>query len=139
MNKFNIRVTTYGLLFLSFILIGCTGHYQPDHSEINNAGKITLGVVEKSISKGMTSAGVIEVLGSPNMVTQDEDSNEVWVYDKVFSEVKSSNQNAGVWILIATGSQGSASTISSQKSLTIIIKFDSNSKVNKFSYRSTSF
>ena len=138
MNSYKNRFISYGLL-ISFILVGCNGNNQPSYSEVNNVGKTTLGAVQKSIKKGMSSAEVVEVLGSPNMVTQDENSNEVWIYDKVFTEVRTSNSKAGVWLLIVAGSEGSASRTSSQKSLTIIIKFDNNSKVEKFSYRSTTF
>lgn len=137
-GKYNKAFIFYLASFIGFVLVGCNGNYQPSHAGINNKGKTTLGVVQKSIKKGMSSAEVIEVLGSPNMVTQDENSNEVWVYDKVFTEVNTSNSKAGVWLLVVAGSESSASRTTSQKSLTIIIKFDNN-KVQDFSYRSTTF
>lgn len=124
---------------LSLILNGCVNNIQPQVNNINNVGKTTLGIVQKSIKRGMSSAEVIKVLGSPNMVTQDEDSNEVWIYDKHSTEIKSSNQRKGVWLLVVSTNEGSSSHNSSQKNLTIIIKFNSDNKVKKFSYRSSSF
>ena len=120
---------------LSLILNGCVNNIQPQVNNINNVGKTTLGIVQKSIKRGMSSAEVIKVLGSPNMVTQDEDSNEVWIYDKHSTEIKSSNQRKGVWLLVVSTNEGSSSHNSSQKNLTIIIKFNSDNKVKKFSYR----
>ena len=110
---------------LSLILNGCVNNIQPQVNNINNVGKTTLGIVQKSIKRGMSSAEVIKVLGSPNMVTQDEDSNEVWIYDKHSTEIKSSNQRKGVWLLVVSTNEGSSSHNSSQKNLTIIIKFNS--------------
>ena len=124
---------------LSLILNGCVNNIQPQVNNINNVGKTTLGIVQKSIKRGMSSAEVIKVLGSPNMVTQDEDSNEVWIYDKHSTEIKSSNQRKGVWLLVVSTNEGSSSHNSSQKNLTIIIKFNSDNKVKEFSYRSSSF
>ena len=124
---------------LSLILNGCVNNIQPQVNNINNVGKTTLGIVQKSIKRGMSSAEVIKVLGSPNMVTQDEDSNEGWIYDKHSTEIKSSNQRKGVWLLVVSTNEGSSSHNSSQKNLTIIIKFNSDNKVKKFSYRSSSF
>lgn len=135
----NIVLKSMLLLPMSFFIIGCANTSEPQPSSIDNRGKTTLGVVQKSIRKGMSSAEVVEVLGSPNMVTQDEDSNEVWVYDKMSTEVRSSGSQSGVWFIIAAGSESSSSASRSQKTLTIVIKFNSRQKVNKFSYRSSSF
>lgn len=137
MNKNKILKYT-GLLSISFLMLGCA-NTQPQPDTVGNQGKTTLGVVQKSIRKGMSSAEVVEVLGSPNMVTQDEDRNEVWVYDKMSTEVRRSGQSAGVWLIIAGGSQSSSAASSSQKTLTIVIKFNSRNQVDKFSYRSSSF
>jgi outer membrane protein assembly factor BamE (lipoprotein component of BamABCDE complex) len=132
------RLFSVCILFIATLFIsGCNN--QPQVSNINNIGKTTLGTVQKSIKRGMSSSEVIEALGSPNMVTQDENSNEVWIYDKVSTEIRSSNRKAGIWLLVISSSESSSSSTSSQKNLTIIIKFDNENKVKKFSYRSSSF
>ena len=136
--RYNGILKFTGLLSISLLMLGCS-NTQPQPSTVGNQGKTTLGVVQKSIRKGMTSAEVVEVLGSPNMVTQDENSNEVWVYDKMSTEVRRSDQSSGVWLILASGSQSSAEASSSQKTLTIVIKFNSRNRVDKFSYRSSSF
>jgi len=91
----------------------------------------------------MSSAQVIEILGSPNMVSTDEERREVWVYDKIATDVtySTSEGGAGVWLLVlgvgGSGSSGAKST--SQRTLTIVIKFDKDSKVRDFAYHSSSF
>lgn len=105
----------------------------------NSSDRITVGKVQREIKKGMSSAKVVEVLGSPNIVSTDKDSNEVWIYDKVSSDSVASSSSGGVNILILFGSDSSSASSSSQKTLTIIIKFNKNDKVKDFSYRTSSF
>jgi outer membrane protein assembly factor BamE (lipoprotein component of BamABCDE complex) len=87
----------------------------------------------------MSAAQVAEVLGSPNIVSTDENRLEVWIYDKIATDVSYSNNDGGVWLVIAgvSGSSGASST--SQRTLTIVIKFDQDKKVRDFAYHSSSF
>ena len=97
--------------------------------------KMTVAKAQREIKVGMTSAEVVEVLGSPNMVTTDDKRRETWVYDRVSSNVSSSG--AGVWLLFA-GAESSRKS-SNQRTLTIIVKFDENSRVRDFAYRTSTF
>lgn len=117
--------------------------------------KLTVGTVQREIKIGMSSADVVGVLGSPNMVTTDSQRRESWVYDKISTERIYSSSSGGVNTLILGGgvvgggiaggglggnyssSAGASST--SQKTLTIIIKYDENSLVRDFAYRYSSF
>jgi outer membrane protein assembly factor BamE (lipoprotein component of BamABCDE complex) len=124
------------LLFLS----GCStasSHLKSVKSD--EADRVTVGKVQREIRIGMSSTQVIEALGSPNIVTTDENRLESWVYDKIATDVSYSNSNGGVWLLLgsAGGSSGAAST--SQRTLTIVIKFDKDKKVRDFAYHSSSF
>lgn len=124
------------LLFLS----GCStasSHLKSVKSD--EADRVTVGKVQREIRIGMSSTKVIEALGSPNIVTTDENRLESWVYDKIATDVSYSNSNGGVWLLLgsAGGSSGAAST--SQRTLTIVIKFDKDKKVRDFAYHSSSF
>ena len=124
------------LLFLS----GCStasSHLKSVKSD--EANRVTVGKVQREIRIGMSSTQVIEALGSPNIVTTDENRLESWVYDKIATDVSYSNSNGGVWLLLgsAGGSSGAAST--SQRTLTIVIKFDKDKKVRDFAYHSSSF
>ena len=110
-------------------LTGCTAG-DPVYEE-----NITVAKAQREIKIGMSSADVVEVLGSPNMVTTDELRRETWVYDRVSSNVSTSQ--AGVWLLVVGAS--SASRTQNQRTLTIIVKFDENNKVRDFAYRASTF
>ena len=128
-------------LFISVLFLsGCStagSHLKSVRSD--QADKITVGTVQREIRIGMSSAQVLEVLGSPNVVSTDENRCEVWAYDKMATDVSYSNSDGGVWLLIGAvgGSSGAASK--SQRTLTIIVKFDENKKVRDFAYHSSSF
>jgi len=114
------------------------------------ADRVTVGAVQKEIRVGMSGAEVAQVLGSPNIVSTDELRREVWIYDKFSTDVVYSTSSGGVAALIFGGggvvggagsnagrSTGAAST--SQKTLTVIIKFDEAKKVRDFAYHTSSF
>jgi outer membrane protein assembly factor BamE (lipoprotein component of BamABCDE complex) len=113
--------------------------------------KITVGTVQKEIHVGMSGAEVAAVLGSPNIVSTDEARREVWIYDKVATDYAYSNSSGGVTALIlGWGSQvagaaapgysaGSGAASSSQRTLTIIIKFDKEGMVRDFAYHTSKF
>ncbi len=128
-------------LFLSFLfLAGCStasSHLKSVKSDA--ADRITAGKVQREIRIGMPSSQVIEALGSPNIVSTDENRLEVWVYDKMATDVSYSNSEGGVWLILGAvgGSSGAASK--TQRTLTIVIKFDADKKVRDFAYHSSSF
>ncbi len=58
---------------------------------VEKEDKLTLGTVQSKIKKGMNQTEVLEVLGSPNIVTKNKNGNEVWTYDKVGSSQSSTS------------------------------------------------
>ena len=111
-----------------------------NHAEqVQNDGNLSVGVVQKEIKVGMSGAGVIEVLGSPNIVSTDEKRREVWVYDKVSTETVHSSSSGWVFAVLAGGQSSSGATSRSQRTLTIIIKFDENNLVRDFAYHTSKF
>ena len=87
----------------------------------------------------MPASDVAIVLGSPNIVSLDENKDEVWVYDKISTQVEYTSGSAGIWLLVFGGHRESGSSQKSQKTLTVIVKFDNDKKVKDFVYRSSSF
>jgi outer membrane protein assembly factor BamE (lipoprotein component of BamABCDE complex) len=126
MKKFGIFLAVIGALGLA----GCSGPGTAVDEE-----QITVAKAQREIKIGMPSSDVVDVLGSPNMVTTDSERRETWVYDKVSSNVSSSG--GGVWLLL--GGYGGSSRSSNQRTLTIIVKFDKDQKVRDFSYKTSSF
>jgi len=134
----------YVYLIAILLLSGCASVAR--HKELtqnNDKDRLTVGKVQKEIRVGMAASQVIEVLGSPNIVTTDEERREVWVYDKMATDVSYSTSEAGsgVWLLIfgAGGSGSSGAKSTSQRTLTIVVKFDVDKKVRDFAYHSSSF
>ena len=110
-----------------------------DKVPVEKEDKLTLGTVQSKIKKGMNQTEVLEVLGSPNIVTKNKSGNEVWTYDKVGSSQSSTSGvsatygqaqlNQGFWAFLFGGTTNSAQSNSDSstesKSLTVIITFNS--------------
>jgi len=129
-------------LFISYVavLAGCgAAQHAASTQEGLQGNRLTVGTVQKEIRKGMSGAEVAEALGSPNIVSTDEQGREVWIYDKISTD-KVQSESSGYGTLILFGYRGSAgSSSTSQQTLTIIIKFDSDKKVRDFAYHASRF
>ncbi len=101
--------------------------------------EMTLGVVQKEIRVGMSQADVAIALGSPNMVTKDSEGKETWVYDKIASEASYSASGGYGNILILGLSSSSGAVSRTQKTLTVVIKFDGKGTVESFTYHTSKF
>lgn len=124
------------LVFLS----GCATAGRHRQLVQDDAGdRLTVGKVQREIRIGMPSSDVIEILGSPNVVTTDEERRESWVYDKISTDVSYSSSEAGASLLLIGGIGTSGASSTSQRTLTIIIKFDKDSKVRDFAYHASRF
>jgi len=140
----NITVTAMAVLLVA----GCSAtHHATDVREADNIDRVTVGTVQKEIVIGMSAADVASVLGSPNIVTTEEERQETWIYDKISSDVTYSRSSGTIIGLIfgsagggaGVGSTNAGSSSSSQRTLTVIIKFDGNSRVRDFSYHTSRF
>ncbi|MEM3265844.1 MAG: hypothetical protein QXH07_07810 [Thermoplasmata archaeon] len=143
-------------MFIYLGLSSCaTVSQQQANLSSNQERKITLGLVQKYIHKGESQAKVAEVLGSPNIVTRDSDGNETWIYDKVAQETSYSTSGSSVGIGVGGGGGGSSGGAggviggsygssagaysSTQKTLTVIIKFNNNGLVKSVAYNASEF
>ena len=117
---------------------GCVSASQ--HAEqVQSNGNISVGIVQKQIIVGMSGADVLQALGSPNMVSTDDQRREVWVYDKVATDTVQSSSTGWVFAVLAGGQTSSGASSRSQRTLTIIIKFDEQNLVRDFAYHSSKF
>ncbi|MDH3212735.1 MAG: hypothetical protein OEM05_09645 [Myxococcales bacterium] len=119
---------------VSLALAGCASPPPP-----NEADELTVGKVQGEIKVGMDAASVAQILGSPNIVTTDDQRREVWIYDKISSDRVDTSSSIGGGIIIFGGGRSSSSSSSKQRTLTIIIKFDVEKKVRDFAYNYTQF
>ena len=135
---------------------GCQSASQHRQDVEDTSGQqMTVGKVQREIRVGMSGAEVAQVLGSPNVVTTDEERREVWVYDKISTTSVYSASSGGVAALIfgaagvgngLVGGAGSANyaaadgaASTTQKTLTVIIKFDEHGTVRDFAYHTSRF
>jgi len=140
------------ILFTSLTIAGCKTvgeHVKAVRSD--DTDKVTVGKVQAEIRTGMSGAEVAGILGSPNIVTTDEERREVWIYDKMATESAYSTSSGGVSVLflglignfVAGGApsyeSSTGASSKSQRTMTIIIKYDNDKKVRDFAYHSSSF
>jgi outer membrane protein assembly factor BamE (lipoprotein component of BamABCDE complex) len=129
------------MLCLSLVT-GCmsaTQHRSNVGIDDGSSDTLTVGKVQKEIRVGMSGSEVALVLGSPNLVTTDEERREVWVYDKVATETVASTSTGWAFALIVGGSSGSGASTRTQRTLTVVVKFDSSGHVRDFAYHSSKF
>ena len=129
-------------IFMGITLSGCYPTSLVDQQKDMNAAKgegdsLSIGKVQKEIKVGMSSADVVGVLGSPNMVTTDDKRREVWVYDKVSTEGMASGSAGRSFLWFP--SDRNAIVSRTQKTLTIVIKFDEKGMVRDFAYNTSKF
>ncbi len=112
--------------------------------------RVTVGTVQREIYLGMSATAVAEVLGSPNIVTTDPDRNEAWIYDKFATDVVYSRSRGGVLgLVVGSGTvngvglgaqtREAGADSSSQRTLTVVIKFDEDQLVRDFAYHTSRF
>lgn len=125
------------------ILVGCmTAAQHQQNLPSTQERETTVGIVQREIRVGMSGAQVAEALGSPNIVTQDSEGDETWIYDKIASEASYSQDSGGTGLiisLIAGYNRQSGAVSTTQRTLTVVIKFGKDKLVKSFSYHASKF
>jgi outer membrane protein assembly factor BamE (lipoprotein component of BamABCDE complex) len=139
------------ILLISILMISCSPSYHQEQLHSTKERDMTVGIVQKEIRVGMSPADVAEALGSPNIVTKDKEGSETWIYDKIATEASYSKGAVGgaagaggvagsaLVLGLISGSHESGAYGSTQKTLTVIIKYDDSGLVKNFSYHSSKF
>lgn len=152
-----VRLAVIALTF-GAILTSCESATNHRESVEDTSGqRVSVGTVQRKIRIGMSGAEVAQVLGSPNIVTTDEQRREAWVYDKISttsvystsSGEVAANAGSGLALLsvpaliissVRAQSRGSTgATNTTQKTFTVIIKFDESGHVRDFAYHTSRF
>lgn len=134
-------------ILLAAAASGCTATQHRAAVQDDTINRISVGTVQREIRVGMSGAEVITAIGSPNIVSTDADRNEVWVYDKLATDVVYSSSEGGVLALIfgsaggvaGAGSVSSGATSTSQRTLTVVVNFDAEKRVSDFAYHASRF
>ena len=116
-----------------------------------SSSAFTLGVVQKALRPGLSQADVAERLGAPNILTRDGEGREAWVYDKVSSEIEASSGSVAVGgagsgvggtfagLLGIGASKRSDKAKSSQRTLTVVVRFSAAGTVETFTWHDSRF
>lgn len=154
-----MKNTVRSLFLLAPVMLFMAGCSATDHARdvdqaTSGGDRLTVGKVQREIRVGMSGAEVAQVLGSPNVVTTDEQRREVWVYDKISTTTVHSESRGGVLALIfgaapvgtvvggaggGSYSRSAGASTTQQRTLTVIVKFDRTGKVRDFAYHTTRF
>ena len=131
MKKYNF------LLIPLFLIAGCS------NAPKETPSKLTLGLAQSTVTKGANQTEITKVLGAPNIISMDKQGNETWTYDRISSDAEtSSGSGVGFGALfgwVFAGGRSSASSSTSNRSLTVIITFDKNKNVIDYAYQSLKF
>ncbi|MDH4022484.1 MAG: outer membrane protein assembly factor BamE [Gammaproteobacteria bacterium] len=143
----NLAAKSFALVVSTCALFACSAGQHRDEVRDDEGDRLTVGAVQREIKVGMSGAEVAAILGSPNIVTTDEERRESWIYDKISSEVAYSRSSGTIVGLLfgssggglGAGSKSAGAAASTQKTLTVIIKFDGDGLVRDFAYHTSSF
>lgn len=120
------------LLFTALACLSCNSYKYGASGETTESSNLTYGIVKSKIVKGETKQSeILELFGSPNIVTKNKSNKEVWSYNKMSVEKKGGQTS------FLAGER--ASTSSSSKSFDLIISFNDDDTVNDYSVVSTKF
>ncbi len=136
-----MRTLMIGAAAVILLSVGACRTAQDNQRDLKSTQdrEMTVGVVQREIKKGMAGASVVEALGSPNIVTKDEKERETWVYDKIATEASYSESQNGLFLILGGFSNQSGASSTTQRTLTVVIKFDANGRVESFTYHSSKF
>ncbi len=118
----------------------------------DSANTLTHGMVQMTVRVGETrQSDILETFGGPNVTTIDGSGREVWVYDRHATVTADKSSGFSIGMLVGGGGGGvgaggglgfgkkKSKSEQSSRSMTLIIKFDSNGVVSDFRSRSSSF
>jgi hypothetical protein len=122
----------FPFLVLSVFFFGCATSGVKEMSNTN----LTSGKVKMEIKKGVTTqAEILQIFGSPNIVTKNRSDDEVWNYNRMSYETAYGSDSGGFIFWGGSRAVSSATT----KSFDLIIIFDENDIVKDYSIIAASF
>jgi hypothetical protein len=131
-----IRHALAGILLLA--LGACATPPPPEPTAGSNP--LTHGNVQLNLKAGETTqAQVLEVFGAPNVTSIDASGEEVWTYQRHATVSRHSSQR-NYWTVVLLGGSGNADGFEqTQRTMTLIVRFDTRKIVSDFRSRSSEF
>ena len=127
-----------GALLAGLIVSACTPIQTKPVTTRNS--ELTHGNVQLNLKIGETNqTQVLEAFGAPNIMSIDGSGQEVWTYQRA-ATVAQSSSSSGYWtILLAGGGREASGFEQTQRTMTLIIKFNNAKIVSDFRSRSSEF
>jgi len=120
------------IIFVIAIISGCASSGVQERSDTT----LTAGNVKKEINKGVTTqAEILQIFGSPNIITKNRNDDEVWNYNRISYEAAYGSDSG--FLIFWGGSRALSSTTT--KSFDLIIIFDDKDVVKDYSIISATF
>lgn len=111
----------------SLVMNGCATFPEEQEKETSS---LTAGNVKATIVKGQTTqAEILETFGSPNLVTKNRDSEEIWNYNRMNYTTHVGSDSGGLIFFRGSRAVSTATT----KSFDLVITFDVNDVVKDYS------
>ena len=133
-------------MFARIVLIGVSTIALPGCAQNETASdpapnsQLTHGNVQLNIEAGKTSQmEVLEKFGPPNIASIDSSGNEVWTYQRQATVQRSSSANNYWTVVLFGGSTRTSGFEQTQRTATLLIKFDPNKVVSDFRSRTSEF
>lgn len=124
----------FSMVAAGLFLASCGRSYETPASE-----KFTLGSIQMKVHKGMSQGEVAEAMGAPNIVTKDNAGTTTWIYDKIATDVEYYERGGGFWLVITGGGGNRGGARTNQRTLTAVVKFNSDEKVDNLTYHSSNY
>lgn len=127
----------FGCFLVALTVVGCSATPAP---VTTRNSELTHGNVQMNLRVGATTqTEVLEAFGAPNITSIDGSGQEVWTYQRQATVSQASSSN-NYWTVILAGGENRASGFEqTQRTMTLIIKFDENKVVSDFRSRASNF
>ena len=133
------RYVFHSMAWIILLVAGCTST-QNSATIQDDPNMLTHGGVQLTLKTGETTQNeVMEAFGAPNIATIDSSGREVWTYRRHATVTRTSGSDSYFNILVFGTSDASREQSSSNRTMTLIIKFDEGKVVSDFRSMSSSF
>jgi outer membrane protein assembly factor BamE (lipoprotein component of BamABCDE complex) len=131
------HATLAGILVLA--LGACVTPKTPEPAA-TSPNPLTHGNVQLNLKAGETTqAQVLEAFGAPNVTTVGASGEEIWTYQR-HATVSQSSSKRNYWTVVLLGGSASADGFEqTQRTMTLIVRFDARKIVSDFRSRSAEF
>lgn len=140
-----------GLIVLAAAALAGSARAEEGGKKGQEGREFTLGLVQKEVRVGMSQTEVAAAVGSPNILTRDGQGREAWVYDKMATEARLKSTGFGggggglgapgtsLLLGFLSGHYNDSKSTTTQRTLTVVIRFDAEARVESFSFHATRF